>query len=185
MDADKTKQRRAALATRRAMTAAARASASAAICFRLLALPQLREAKTILSYRALDDEVDLGAVEGKLKARIAYPRCLGQGVMEARIPLGPMKPGPYGIWEPDPEASLLLSPEEIDLVLLPCVAFDRCGHRLGRGAGYYDRYLPRCEKAKTVLVAFAAQELEHVATEKHDRNADILVTEREIITPGE
>ena len=185
MDADKTKQRRAALAARRAMTAAARASASAAICFRLLALPQLREAKTILSYRALDDEVDLAAVEGKLKARIAYPRCLGQGVMEARIPLGPMKPGPYGIWEPDPEASLLLSPEEIDLVLLPCVAFDRCGHRLGHGAGYYDRYLPRCEKAKTVLVAFAAQELERVATEEHDRNADILVTEREIITPGE
>ncbi len=185
MDADKTKQRRAALAARRAMTAAARASASAKICFRLLALPQLREAKTILSYRALDDEVDLGAVEGKLKARIAYPRCLGQGVMEARIPTGPMKPGPYGIWEPDPAASLLLSPEEIDLILLPCVAFDRCGHRLGHGAGYYDRYLPRCDRAKTVLVAFAAQELERVATEEHDRNADILVTEREIITPGE
>ena len=185
MDADKTKQRRAALAARRAMTAAARASASAAICFRLLALPQLHAAKTILSYRALDDEVDLAAVEGKLKARIAYPRCLGQGVMEARIPLGPMKPGPYGIWEPDPEASLLLSPEEIDLVLLPCVAFDRCGHRLGHGAGFYDRYLPRCDRAKTILVAFAAQELAHVATEEHDRNADILVTEREIITPGE
>ncbi len=185
MNADKTKQRRAALAARRAMTTAARASASAKICFRLLALPELRAAKTILSYRALDDEVDLGAVEGKLKARIAYPLCLGQGAMEARIPTGPMKPGPYGIWEPDPAASLLLSPEEIDLVLLPCVAFDRCGHRLGHGAGYYDRYLPRCEKAKTVLVAFAAQELELVATEEHDRNADLLVTEREIITPGE
>ena len=185
MDADKTKQRRAALAARRAMTAAARAFAGAKICFRLLALPQLREAKTILSYRALDDEVDLAAVEGKLKARIAYPRCLGRGVMEARIPLGPMKPGPYGIWEPDPAASLLLSPEEIDLVLLPCVAFDRFGHRLGHGAGYYDRYLPRCDRAKTVLVAFAAQELPLVATEEYDRNADILVTEREIITPGE
>ena len=86
MDADKTKQRRAALGARRAMTTAARASASAKICFRLLALPQLHAAKTILSYRALDDEVDLGAVEGKLTARIAYPLCLGQGAMEARIP---------------------------------------------------------------------------------------------------
>ena len=183
MDADKTKQRRAALAARRAMTAAARASAGAAICFRLLALPQLRSAKTILSYRALDDEVDLGAVEGKLNARIAYPRCVGGGAMAARIPTGPMKPGPYGIGEPDPEASLLLTPEEIDLVLLPCVAFDRFGHRLGHGAGYYDRYLSGCKKAKTVLVAFAAQELERVATEEHDQDADIIVTEREIITP--
>ena len=185
MDADKTKQRRAALAARRAMSTAARASASAAICLRLLALPELRTAKTILSYRALGDEADLRALEGMLKARIAYPRCLGQREMEARIPSGPMKLGPYGIREPDPAASLLLPPEEIDLVLLPCVAFDRCGHRLGHGAGYYDRYLPCCEKAKTILAAFAAQELPLVATEEHDRNADIIVTEREIITPGE
>ena len=185
MDGDKTKQRRAALAARRAMSTAARASADAKICFRLLALPELRAAKTILSYRALAEEADPGALESKLKARIAYPLCLGRGVMEARIPTGPMKQGPYGIWEPDPEASLLLDPSEIDLVLLPCVAFDRLGHRLGHGAGFYDRYLPGCRKAKTILVAFAAQELERVMTEEHDRNADLIVTEKEIITPGE
>ena len=177
MDADKTKQRRAALAARRAMTAAARASASAKICFRLLALPQLHAAKTILSYRALDDEVDLGAVEGKLKARIAYPLCLGQGVMEARIPLGPMKPGPYGIWEPDPEASLLLSPEEIDLVLLPCVAFDRCGHRLGHGAGYYDRFLRR-HGCTTLCLCHEALLTDEIPMDEHDVWMDCIVTEK-------
>ena len=185
MELSKQAQRQEALAARRRLSREERDAFSAAICRRLLELPDVRRAKTILSYQALTDEVDLRALADHVGARVAYPRCLGGGVMEARLPVGPLKPGPFGILEPDPATSILLGPEEFDLVLLPCVAFDRFGHRLGHGAGYYDRYLPRCGKAKTILVAFDAQRLEHIATEEHDRNADMIVTETEIMTPGE
>ena len=63
------------------------------------------------------------------------------------------------------------------------MAFDSEGRRLGHGAGYYDRYLPRCEKALCLGVAFEAQRLERVATEAHDRTMDRIVTEKEIIKP--
>ena len=178
----KQEQRKQCLAARRTIRTEERAAASAAICERLLALPELRDARTILSYRALWDEVDLRGLEEKLDARFVYPHCLGGGEMEAREPLGPWTRGPFGLEEPDPASSRLAEPEEIDAVLVPCVGFDAAGGRLGHGAGFYDRYLPRCRKAFRVCVAFEAQRLDHVVTEAHDRPMDILVTEKESIS---
>ena len=74
------------------LSAEERAARSAAICERLLTLPVLREAGTILSYRAMPDEADPAALERVLPARFVYPRCLGGGVMEARQPTGPWTP---------------------------------------------------------------------------------------------
>ena len=179
----KAEQRKETLAARRALSAEERRRASAVICARLLALPELREAKIVLSYRTLPDEVDLRALEAELDARLVYPRCLGSGVMEAWQPEGPWSRGPYGIEEPDTAASRLVEPEEIDAVLVPCVGFDGALRRLGHGAGYYDRYLPRCTKALCIGVAFEAQRLERVVTGEHDRSLDRIVTEREIIKP--
>ena len=76
-----------------------------------------------------------------------------------------------------------VQPEEIDVVLVPCVGFDVGLRRLGYGAGYYDRYLPRCRKALCIGVAFEVQRLELVVTGEHDRSLDRIVTEREIIKP--
>ena len=179
----KAEQRKQALAARRALRAEERRAHSAAICERLAELPALRSARTILSYRALEDEVDLRQLAEQLDGRIAYPRCLPGGEMEARIPTGPWQQGPFGIEEPDPACSQLVAPEEIDAVLVPCVGFDEAGRRLGHGAGYYDRYLPRCEKALGVGVAFTAQRLAQVVTEAHDRAMDWIVTEQDILEP--
>lgn len=179
----KAEQKKQALAARRALSAQEREARSAAICERLLTLPELREARTILSYRAMPDEADPVGLERELDARFVYPHCLGGGVMEARYPTGPWKPGAFGIEEPDPACSLLVRPGEIDAVLVPCVAFDAAGRRLGHGAGYYDRYLARCPRAARICLAFEAQRLERVVTEAHDLPMDRIVTEKESIKP--
>jgi len=88
--------------------------------------------------------------------------------------------GPFGLSEPDataPEAS----PRAL---LVPLAAFDRRGHRIGYGAGYYDRAIARlCALGPlfTIGVAFAVQEIERVPDEPHDRALDVIVTERETI----
>ena len=176
----KAEQRRIARALRRALSPAERAANSAAICQRLLSLPEVRTARRILSYRALPDEVDLHALETTPGVAIAYPRCLGGGVMEAYVPNGALLPGPFGIEEPNPALSRLVAPGELDLVLVPCLAFDAERNRLGHGAGYYDRFLPRCRNAAILAVAFEAQRLERIVTEAHDRKMDAIVTEKAI-----
>lgn len=181
---EKQEQRRLALAARRKLSPAERAAYSERICARLLQLPELQNAGTVLSYRALADEVDLSTVHTWLREqgkRLAFPRCEAAGRMEALEP-GGWKAGPYGIQEPDPALSRPVDPAEIDLVLAPCVAFDETGMRLGHGAGYYDRFLPHCTRARVTAVAFEAQRLARVAFDETDRRMDRIVTEETIYT---
>ena len=182
--ADKEAQRALCLARRRALSRSERTEKSASISQKLMALPALGEAQTILSYMAMEDEVDLAhfhawALErGK---RLAFPVSDAGGHMEVYCPraLGDMGQGRYGIRVPVPERSEPVDPVALDAVILPCVGFDAAGNRLGHGAGYYDRYLPRCPQALRVLVAFEAQRLEIVATEPTDQRVDLVITERQ------
>ena len=173
----KQEQRALALAARRALSPEERAEKSTAIC---RILEELGLTGPVLSYMAMPEEPDLSGLHRALARRgvaVALPLCVGKGVMEARLPRGPLRPGPYGIREPDPAVSELLPPEEIGAVLVPCVAFDGYGNRLGHGAGYYDRYLPLCPRARLICVGFEAQRLPLVETDAHDRRMRALVTE--------
>ena len=76
--------------------------------------------------------------------------------------------------------SEILLPEALDLVLVPCTAFDADCFRVGMGKGYYDRYLPRCKNAVKIGIAFEAQRVEHAAVDEHDQRLDAYVTERGI-----
>ena len=170
-----------ALARRDALCAKPRAAASAEICRLLAELPELREARRVLGYAAVGSECDLSALYETLSARavcFAFPVCGADGRMEAFIPAGELVPGRFSIPEPDPAVSDRLAPEELDAVLVPCAAFDENGKRLGRGGGYYDRYLPRCLRAKAILTAFEAQRLPQVPCEAHDLSFSLLVTEK-------
>ena len=126
-------------------------------------------------YQAVGAEADLSALfsDGK---RFCFPCCMSKTEMAAMIP-GGWRTGAFGIREPDPARSETVNPEEIDLVLAPCAAFDSDGHRLGMGAGYYDRYLPRCTSATVIAAAFEAQRLGQVCTEETDRRMDFVATE--------
>lgn len=175
-------QRKLAIAARRNLTDVERAAYSTEICRKILALPELGGVKTLLSYLAAWDEVDLSYVNQDLTARgvtVAYPVCFEKGRMEAYVPASAEEvvSGAYGIKSPVPEHSRLIEPEEIELVLAPLVAFDAERNRLGHGAGYYDRYLPRCGNIKCIAPAFETQCLDKICTDEQDRKMDMIITE--------
>ena len=180
----KAAQRKAGIAARRALSAAARSAADAALCRRIAALNCFRNARTLLAYAAFGGEADLSALlaeavqQGKT---VAYPICGAGFTLTAAVP-GPdgWEMGQYGIRTPILSRSEILLPEALDLVLVPCTAFDADCFRVGMGKGYYDRYLPRCKNAVKIGIAFEAQRVEHAAVDEHDQRLDAYVTERGI-----
>lgn len=125
---------------------------SARIVEQILGLREFQKARTILIYKAIRGEVDLTLLEHLSHIsdkRFVYPYCISQCEMIALQPYSEdaWSVGRYGIMEPIPERGREVLPEEIDLVICPCVAFDEECNRIGMGAGYYDRYLERCTKA--------------------------------------
>ncbi len=92
----------------------------------------------------------------------------------------PLKPGQWGIREPMPEAPEVAP----DILIVPLAAFDRAGHRIGYGAGYYDMTINALRAKKKVVaigIAFAAQEIPKVPATERDARLDLVLTEREVI----
>lgn len=180
-------QRRKGIAARKGLTPAARAEANGEICRQLVQWERMQQAEVILAYAAFGGEVDLtnfltwAEQQGKT---VAYPVCLEGCAMVAAVPQGAAgwETGRYGIRTPVLDRSRLVQPEELDVVLVPCTAFDEDCWRVGMGKGYYDRYLPRCTRAERVGVAFEAQKVPHAATDCYDQRLDAYVTERTIYT---
>ncbi len=184
--AQKQAQRQAGLEARRAMEPAARQAADAAICAQILRSEGYRRAERLLLYAATGGEVDLSAVAAQARRdgkRVAWPVCLPGHRMAAAEPqgAGAWRVGAYGIPAPVLERSCLLAPESLELVLVPCAAFDRRCRRIGMGGGYYDRYLPLCTGARVWGVAYECQLVPEAAAETHDRPMDAYVTERRIL----
>ena len=180
----KAAQRKAGIAARRALSDTERTHSNAALCARIMALDCFKKAENILLYAAFGGEAGLSAlaVEAALQGKtLAYPVC-GEGFsLTAAVP-GPdgWEVGAYGIRTPILSRSAVLPPDKLDLVLVPCTAFDADCFRVGMGKGYYDRYLPRCKNAVKIGIAFEAQRVEHAAVDEHDQRLDAYVTERGI-----
>lgn len=177
MNESKQNQRRGALLRRRALPPRQRAAASAAICRRLMELPEVRRAQVILSYAAMPDEADLTALHKWLEQQgkvLAFPVTEGNGTMHAVQAAGQWRTGGYGIQEPVGE---IMAPSSIDLIIAPCVAFDDRCRRLGHGGGYYDRFLTTCPQAICIAAAFDVQRLDRVYTDRYDYPVKMVVTE--------
>ena len=186
IDLLKKEQRKIIAARRRELTREECAEKSRAICRHLEAVlngPEFRNVRTVFSYRAMPEEANVDSFNQRLEEsgrRVAYPVSLPHGIMKAAVPRGKdaWRRGAYGIAEPDMDRSEILLPEQVDLVLVPCVAFDRKGNRCGHGAGYYDRFLALCRpETLLIMAAFYLQELEEIATEETDRRIPRIVTE--------
>ena len=169
------------------MTAEQMADASARIRRRMAELPEWQQASTVLLFLSMPDEVDtLPIVRDALAAgkTVAVPKVDAcRKVMDARVLRDldrDLAPGVYGILEP--VASEIVEPAAIGFVLVPARGFDRHGNRLGRGGGYYDRYM--CQPGFTALrcgIAFAAQLLDTLPHDPHDLPVHLLVTEAETL----
>ena len=178
-------QRRSCLGARKALSKAERAEKSASICRSLRSSEWYRSAETILAYSAFGAEADLSVFieqAGKDGKRVCLPCCVSETEMTALLPLdeNSFRAGAFGIREPIPERSETIPPEHLDLVICPCSGFDADCRRIGMGAGYYDRYLPRCRNAAVVAAAFEAQKLPEVCTDPYDQPLDAVITESRI-----
>jgi 5-formyltetrahydrofolate cyclo-ligase len=180
---------RADIRTRRAdLSPEASARASAAICAHLRACDAYARAGSILVYDPLRGEVDLGALiaDAHRSGRtVVLPRVADASLVLHAWPVdratGQLVAlagnGPFGIREPDP-AWPILAPERVALALVPGVAFDAAGGRLGRGGGYYDRLLTRTPRPVAIGVCFAFQQVPAVPMEAHDVRVDAVISER-------
>lgn len=184
----KKQQRKLATARRRALTQEERDEKSGEISDNLTALmeePGFKNVKTIFSYRGTWDEVNVDAFNDWAQERgyrVAYPISLPHGIMKAAVPADKdsWHRAAYDILEPIMETAQILEPEDIDLIIVPCVAFDPQGNCCGHGAGYYDRFMTRIAPEALVMVAFEAQKIETLMTEKTDLPIPTTVTEKEI-----
>lgn len=168
------------------LTPEERRDSDAALFARFLDLPQVAQAETILLYHGMGTEPDTKQLLAPLWAagkRLALPRCTGPRAMEARVvtPSTPLHRHRYGMREPGAECPLV-EPEELDLVLVPGLAFDKQGRRLGQGGGFYDCYLPRCT-ALTVALCRSCFLLEHIPREEHDCRVAGILTEQSTLFP--
>jgi len=177
--------RREAMARRDALPAAARKAAAEAIAARNFPLA-IAPGTIVSGFMPLKTEINPLPLLQRLAeagAQLALPAIAGRGkplIMRAWRWGEPLDRGQWDIREPKPEA-----PEvEPDILLVPLLAFDRAGHRIGYGAGYYDMTITRLRARKPVTaigIAFAAQEIPKIPATERDARLDLVLTEREVI----
>ena len=145
--------------------------------------PAFIEARTVLLYYSLPDEVQTHDFVEKWKdrKRIILPVVIGETELELRLYKGKheLKKGAFGIEEPCGKP--FLDFEAIDLAIVPGVSFDPYGNRLGRGKGYYDRLLPKI-KAPKLGICYKFQVTDAIPTDLYDFPMDEVLTEDGILT---
>ena len=183
---DKKKTRQRVLQQRRAFSATEKTPAEQRMLKFLQSWDVFRQAKTIHIFISKTDEPDTSPIiesaweSGKT---VAVPCVVPESFELFHSQLKSfedLSSGALGVLEPSPEGRIAMNPESFDLVIIPGVAFDRQGGRLGYGKGYYDRFLEQTGAFRLAL-AFNFQVLEKVPTEKHDVPMNGILTESGII----
>lgn len=170
----------------RSLSPGERARASREIAERVLSMPEIADARVLLLYASLLTEVATDEIAAAARARgavVTYPRCLAETremVIHQVDELDALREGgSYGIREPALECPIVRL-EEIDAALVPGLAWDRTGGRLGRGAGYYDRLFERrAWRGARIGLFFAHQEVPAVPVDPWDARLHAIVTENE------
>ncbi len=174
------------IAARARLSPAEREASSRAVAERVASLSEFAAARTVAVYPSMGAEVSTAEIARRALAagkRLAWPRMApgARALAFAACLPDELVPGPRGTREPPPGAPAVAL-AEIDCVLVPGLAFDARGQRLGRGAGHYDATLAALPPgAARIGLAFEAQLVAEVPREAHDATLDAVVTERRVL----
>ena len=158
------------------------AEMSLRICEKIVALPEYHKAKRIMCYAALPEEVQTRGILWAIhrSGRELYlPVWHPDGSMDAVHVTEDTAFEPDGTGIDRPVSGDTLPPERLDLVLVPGVAFDRAGNRLGFGNGYFDRFLVKC-RCPAVGLAYELQLVDAIEAQPHDVPMQKIITERAV-----
>jgi 5-formyltetrahydrofolate cyclo-ligase len=162
---------------------------SADVCAAAAALPAFASASRVALYAAVRGEIDPTQLRDLLHERgaeVAYPRVVS--TVPALLAFCRVAPGEalaagrFGI--PEPRAAGAIADGDLELILVPGIAFARDGHRLGFGHGYYDRALAAAPRALRIGLCHEFQLVDHLAPRPGDEPVDLIVTPRELLTTG-
>ncbi len=159
-------------------------------CDAAVELPEFAQASTIMAYMTIPNEIDVSQIiqaawnQGKtVLVPVVSTEPREMFAVELRSLEAGLKVSSYGILEPHDSKPWPV--DQIDLVIVPALAFDRQGNRLGRGGGFYDRFLAQENfHAITCEIAFQEQLLDNIPTDHHDQPVNLLVTDREVLRFG-
>lgn len=152
---------------------------------RIRALNQYRYAKRIALYHALNGEVDLSSIwrSAPLHGKYCYFPVVTQNNTLLFLPATPssnFNNNKYGILEPETEHHHAVSPDDLDLILVPLVAFDKQGTRIGMGKGFYDKALATHRPKLLIGVAYEFQHYPYIEPQAWDVRLDAVATEKKI-----
>lgn len=176
---DKGQMRRLILKQRRSLSQKVWQEKSYLVCDRLESLSLFQKSRTILAYFSFKQELDLSSLFNKGQRNWGFPRCVGSSLhWHCWQPQDKLILNSYGIQEPHPQAPKI-SPATVDLILVPAVAIDRFGYRLGYGGGFYDRFLnsPEWVEKPTVGIVFHDAYLPQLPRDPWDRKLHYICTE--------
>lgn len=157
---------------------------------RLLESKEYINSKLVLCYLSLNDEVSTDCIIKnalKCKKQVAVPYCTDKkGIMEFYLidSLDTLKAGSYGIREPDINKCSKVYNFSSSITIVPALSFDKNGYRLGYGGGYYDRFLSQYN-GTSVGICYDEMMSNRIPTDKHDKNVDIIITDKQTIYGGE
>ena len=167
----------------KALTREQKTSRDHAVCERLMEFPEFIKEERVYGYMALSWETGTREVIERLLERnipVALPKVLGSEMEFFQIrSLSDLKEGAFHIPEPDESCEMVHWTDAC--MLVPGLAFSMEGKRLGKGGGYYDKFLSREPAHKTIALAYEFQVTEELPAEAHDRSVDYIVTENRTI----
>lgn len=160
-------------------------TSSSQICTRIRSLETYRQAKSIALYFPINGEIDLTPLwnTAPLHGKFCYFPAINENLTLSFLPATPataFKKNRYGIPEPDVSFDLAMPAEEIDLIIVPLVAFDMRCTRIGMGSGYYDRTLANKKRGSVFGVAFQFQQVDFIDPAPWDIPLDAVITQKAI-----
>ena len=162
------------------LTDAQQSAASAAICRAIQQTREWREARLVCAFIPMKSEPDIRPLwSGESGPAFCFPRSHGGGIELIRVDdLALLAQAAWHLAAPEFDACPRADFSSVDLILVPGLAFTPGGHRLGRGAGFYDRLLERCtSRQRTLGVCLHHRLLPELPTEAHDQRVERVITE--------